>query len=198
MGELTYPSAIAPYTFREGYDYRKYLEDQSHFDNVATDIDQSIAKLALSNAEVVRLSTEAVVESQREAANQISQSLDSIRIGTERLDNSLVDIRQSVEDVRCAIDEVRYSIESGFQLTAQQLTVIEGVLRDLLEAVKSPEKTWALEKYDIAKDLYRRGNYSGGWLFQVAGVGCGGPVRRLPMASSAVLPCSLAVPVMER
>ncbi|MCR9140131.1 MAG: tetratricopeptide repeat protein [Alphaproteobacteria bacterium] len=159
MGDLTYPSAIAPYTFREGYDYKKYLENQSHFDNLATDIDQSIAKLALSNAEVARLSTEAVVESQREAANQISQGLDSIRVGIERLDDSIIDLRQSVDDVRWSIDEVRYSIESGFQLTAQRLRVIEGVLRDLLEAVKSPEKTWALEKYDIAKDLYRRELY---------------------------------------
>lgn len=159
MGKITYPSAIAPYTFREGYSFGKYLEDQSHFDNLATDIDQSIAKLALSNAEVARLSTEAVVESQREAANQISQGLDSIRVGIERLDDSIVDLRQSVDDVRGAIDEVRYSIESGFQLTAQRLSAIEGVLRDLLEAVKSPEKTWALEKYDIAKDLYRRELY---------------------------------------
>jgi tetratricopeptide (TPR) repeat protein len=159
MGDLTYPSAIAPYTFREGYDYKKYLEQQSHFDNLATDIDQSIAKLALSNAEVARLSTEAVVESQRAAANQISQGLDSIRVGIERLDDSIVDLRQSVDDVRWAIDEVKYAIESGFQLTAQRLAVIEGVLRDLLEAVKSPEKTWALEKYDIAKDLYRRELY---------------------------------------
>ena len=159
MGDLTYPSAIAPYTFREGYDYKKYLENQSHFDNLATDIDQSIAKLALSNSEVARLSTEAVVESQREAASQISHGLDSIRVGIERLDDSIVDLRQSVDDVRWAIDEVRYSIESGFQLTAQRLSVIEGVLRDLLEAVKSPEKTWALEKYDIAKDLYRRELY---------------------------------------
>lgn len=159
MGDLTYPNAIAPYTFREGYDYKKYLEQQSHFDNLATDIDQSIAKLALSNAEVARLSTEAIVESQRAAANQISQGLDSIRVGIERLDDSIVDLRQSVDDVRWAIDEVKYAIESGFQLTAQRLAVIEGVLRDLLEAVKSPEKTWALEKYDIAKDLYRRELY---------------------------------------
>lgn len=159
MGDLTYPSALAPYTFREGYDYEKYLERQSHFDNLATDIDQSIAKLAFSNAEITRLSTQAVVESQRAAANQISQGLDSIRVGIERLDDSIVDLRQSVDDVRWAIDEVRYAIESGFQLTAQRLAVIEGVLRDLLESVKSPEKTWALEKYDIAKDLYRRELY---------------------------------------
>lgn len=159
MGDLTYPSAIAPYTFREGYDYEKYLERQSHFDNLATDIDQSIAKLAFSNTEIARLSTEAVVESQRAAANQISQGLDSIRVGIERLDDSIVDLRQSVDDVRWAIDEVRYAIESGFQLTAQRLAVIESVLRDLLETVKSPEKTWALEKYDIAKDLYRRELY---------------------------------------
>lgn len=159
MGDLTFPGAIAPYTFREGYDYKKYLENQSHFDNLATEIDQSIAKLALSDAEVSRLSRDAVVESQREAARQISQGLDSVRLGIEKLDDTIVDLRQSVDDVRWAIDEVRYSIESGFQLTAQRLSVIEGVLRDLLEAVKSPEKTWALEKYDIAKDLYRRELY---------------------------------------
>ena len=159
MADLTYPKALAPYTFRKGYSYTKYLEDQSHFDNLATNIDQNIAKLALSNVEVTKLSTRAMVESQREATSQISQGLDSIRVGIDRLDDSIVDLRQSVDDVRWAIDEVRYSIESGFQLTAQRLSAIEAVLQDLLEAVKSPERTWALEKYDIAKDLYRRELY---------------------------------------
>lgn len=159
IGNVKYPSLISPYTFREGYDYKKYLEEQRHFDDLAADIDQSIAKLALSNTEVARLSTEVIVESQREAASQMNQELDSIRVGIERLDDTIVDLRQSVQDVRWAIDEVRYSIESGFQLTAQRLSVIDDVLRDLLEAVKSPEKTWALEKYDIANDLYRRELY---------------------------------------
>lgn len=162
MGDLTYPNVIAPYTFRKGYDYEKYLEDQSHFDNLASDVDQSIAKLAFSNAEVARLSMEHSAEMTQtivEGQQQISQGMDSIRVGIERLDDSIVDLRQSVDDVRWAIDEVRYSIESGFQLTAQRLSVIEGVLRDILETVKSPEKTWALEKYDIAKDLYRRELY---------------------------------------
>ena len=159
MGDLTYPSAIAPYTFRKDYDYKKYLENQPHFDSLASGIDQSIAKLALSNVEVARLTTEAIVDSQRKATDQISQGLDSIRVGIETLDDSIVDLRQSVDDVRWAIDEVRCAIESGFQLTAKRLKSIERVLRDILEAVKSPEKTWALEKYDIAKDLYRRELY---------------------------------------
>jgi tetratricopeptide (TPR) repeat protein len=157
-----YPTLIAPFTFGEGYDYEKYLEDQSHFDNLASDVDQSIAKLAFSNAEVARLSMEHSAEMTQtivEGQQQISQGMDSIRVGIERLDDSIVDLRQSVDDVRWAIDEVRYSIESGFQLTAQRLSAIEGVLRDILETVKSPEKTWALEKYDIAKELYRRELY---------------------------------------
>lgn len=160
MGDLTYPKAMASYTFREGYDYKKYLEDQSHLTYLASSIDQSIANLALSNVEIARLSTEAIVDSQQQASRQISQELDSISVGIEKLDDSINDLRLTVEDVRWAVDEVRYAVESGFQVSTQYLGAIEDILQDLLETVKSPEKTWALEKYDIANELYRRELYA--------------------------------------
>ena len=52
--------------------------------------------------------------------------------------------------------------------------------------------------FDIEEVERMMGNCSPPWLFQVAGAGVGGAMRSWPMASSAVLPCSLAVPVMER
>ena len=170
MAKISYGELLEPYTFRRDYDYWKHLEDRSHFDVLSDRVDQSILKLGLSQAEIAELTTTRMGEQMRDLAESISAGqdrvADELRSGfrgmgdkLDRVADSVDRVRDSVDWVRDAVDDVRFAVENGFRLTEKRLASIEHVLSDLLEAVRSPERTWALEQYATARDLYRREYY---------------------------------------
>lgn len=170
MAKISYGELLEPYTFRRDFDYWKHLENRSHFDLMSDRVEQSIVKLGLSQAEIAELTSTRMGEQMREVAGAISAGqdrvADELRSGfrdigdrIDRVTDSVDRMRDSVDQVRDSVDEVRFAIENGFRLTERRLASIEHVLTDLLEAVRSPERTWALEQYATARDLYRREYY---------------------------------------
>lgn len=170
MAKISYGELLEPYTFRRDFDYWKHLENRSHFDLMSDRVEQSIVRLGLSQAEIAELTSTRMGEQMREVAGAISAGQDRVadelrsgfrNIGDkiDRVTDSVDRVTDSVNLVRDSVDEVRFAIENGFRMTERRLASIEHVMTDLLEAVRSPERTWALEQYATARDLYRREYY---------------------------------------
>lgn len=163
MAKISYGELLEPYTFRRDFDYWKHLENRSHVDVLSDRIDQSMMKLAFSQAEIAELSVNRIGEHMRGVSEAVSAGADRIvgelRSGFQDVTAGLDRVANSVDRVRDSVDEVRFAVENGFRLTERRLASIEHVLSDLLEAVRSPERTWALEQYATARDLYRREYY---------------------------------------
>lgn len=148
-----------PFTYRPGFDWVEYLEEQSHFDSLGTQIDTSIRDLAFVNAAVGQQQADVISGLTEATTSGMDAISGSIEAGFEAVSAELKGISAELNVLGYKLDEVRYAIEVGFQITSQKLGEIEQVLGQILEAISTPEKTWALEKYSIAKDLYRREMY---------------------------------------
>lgn len=155
-----HPSPFAIYSFRSDFDYMSYLERQSHFDHLSNNIDTSIAKLAFSNAQVGAIISGDIRAFSESMTDRCDDILSELQHGFSGIYGKLDGIRYSLSGIKESVDHVLYAVETGFKITEKRLEAIESIMRDILTAVESPEKTWALEKYEIAKDLYDRELYS--------------------------------------
>ena len=126
------------YVFRDGYDYRSYLETKSHFDRVEIAVDSGIRSLVASS--------EAMAEQEIQAINQLGED---IRSGFEELVVSLDSIERS-------IDKLKSVCENGFAHISLRLHSINESIDELIRIAKTPDQTWAFEQYSIAKDAFSR------------------------------------------
>lgn len=123
------------YTYRKGYSYLKYLEEQSHFD----DLKLFIAK-----------ENRASVVSSSNLQHEMSLLVSSVNGGNEQIVAKL--------DVAIAnLVNIGAIFEHGFASIDMRLDGIERSLHELTRLTANRVQTWANEQFRIAGDAYSRG-----------------------------------------
>lgn len=154
------------------FDYLKYQEEKSHFDRLGKSIDISvdrgIRELLFSNEHLARRNIKAV----KETGDRIQKSVDesgqaierSIEVASEKLNSTLTQgfdrLSFDLQDIRDSVDQVAIISEIGFSEIALQLSNLDQSIKHLIEISKSPDQTWAIEQFDIARDAFRRHLYA--------------------------------------
>jgi tetratricopeptide (TPR) repeat protein len=129
------------YSFREHFDYYSYLEQQSHFDNLALAVDASIRKSVASN---------------RELQNRNIHLLCDIQ---SQLDSGFETLSIDINSVRDSVDNVAWICSEGFAKLALELNSIGTKIESIKALTKNPSRTWAYEQFNIAKESYLRNNF---------------------------------------
>lgn len=123
------------YTYRPDYSYLRYLEEQSHFD----DLKLFIAK-----------ENRASVMSSSALQNEMSLLVNSLQNGNEQIVARL--------DVAIAnLENLGAIFERGFANIDARLDGIQHSLNELTRLTANRDQTWANEQYRIAGDAYSRG-----------------------------------------
>lgn len=123
------------YTYRTGYSYLKYLEEQSHFDDLKLFMTQENRASVVSSAAL---------------QNEMSLLVSSVQDGNEQIVARL--------DVAIAnLANLGAIFEHGFANIDARLDGIERSLRELTRLTANRDQTWANEQFRIAGDAYSRG-----------------------------------------
>lgn len=100
------------YQFREGYDYRKYLEQKSHFDRIELCVDKGIRNLIASGDILNKLQIESIEQSSAEQIAAINEQTSVIAEQTNTI-GSFADIFEyGFEKLTISLDSIENSIEN--------------------------------------------------------------------------------------
>lgn len=133
------------YAFNDDFDYRAYLEMQSHFDRVQLGVRSEIKSLAISN--------EALAKRKIECLQKINGDVSN---GLSRLEGRFESIEFSLDGIKGNLDELVSIASYGFSEVNFRLANIGDKLDSLVLAAKTPDQTWANEQYLIAYDAFGR------------------------------------------
>lgn len=129
------------FSYGKNFDYYSYLEQQSHFNRLALDVDKSILSIIDSNE---RLARENI---------QVMRDLDS------NLHSGLVRLEVQLDRIGESVDQVAWICSEGFAKITLQLNHIGSKLESIERLTKNPSRTWAYEQYRIAKEAYLRNKF---------------------------------------
>lgn len=123
------------YSYRAGYSYLKYLEDQSHFDDL---------KLFMAKENRASVASSTALQS------ELSLLVNSVNDGNEQIVAKL--------DVAIAnLASLGAIFEHGFASIDARLDGIERSLYELTRLTANRDQTWANEQFRIAGNAYTRG-----------------------------------------
>lgn len=123
------------YTYRADYSYLKYLEEQSHFDDL---------KLFMARENRTAVASSAALR------NEMSLLVSSVQDGNEQIVARL--------DIAIAnLANLGAIFEHGFANIDARLDGIERSLQELTRLTANRDQTWANEQFRIAGDAYSRG-----------------------------------------
>jgi tetratricopeptide (TPR) repeat protein len=117
--------------------YRDYLQAKSFETSIIGEISQQTRSIIASNEEM--------------RAEHITV-LKGVSAGIEQLSVDVQNLRQGVA-------ELNATFEWGFNEVLTALGRVNDTLAELLKTVKTPEKTWAYEQFEDARDAFRKKLY---------------------------------------
>jgi tetratricopeptide (TPR) repeat protein len=123
------------YTYRTGYSYLKYLEEQSHFDDL---------KLFIAKQNRASVASSAALQ------NEMSLLVSSVQDGNEQIVARLDAAISNLANLGAIF-------EHGFANIDARLDGIERSLQELTRLTANRDQTWANEQFRIAGDAYTRG-----------------------------------------
>ena len=133
------------YAYSKDFDYRAYLEKKSHFDRIEGAISKQTLDLIANDRELSAAGIEVfenATDSMNESLIGISTTLDEVTLNTR--------------DISRSIDRMSALVSDHLARISIQLTGIGTSLETLIEISRSPEQTWALEQFDVARDAFSR------------------------------------------
>ena len=152
------------FSLSEDFDYRKYLEEKSHSDEIVLAIDRSTSQIIGGaqqfadrigqGAEVLSGSFDQVGRTLSEGFGQVTGKLDTID-ATLQSGFELVSI--NLNQIDHSIGDLSNIVELGFEQLTKQAIVANELLGELVTLFKTPEQVWAREQFDNAKVCIERG-----------------------------------------
>lgn len=140
-----YEGAYLIYATRPGYDYKKYLEDRSHYDHLANKIDTSISELAIS--ERMTFSFSGGFIRSMDALTEVTSD------GFATVDARLYEIIDAIDDLNVNLTTALQSIDAGIELIGKNL-------KDIAKILENPSKTWAEEQYVKSIECFNYGLFN--------------------------------------
>lgn len=140
------------YSLSSDFDYRRYLEEKSHFDEVSFQIDESTRRLLGSQGEIRQAISDAAYSTIGQLRG-ISHAVESVRAV---IDERLTDIEAGIGRVEAEIVSLRDVTELGFASVAQGLYDVNTLLDEIVNTLQRPEQTWANEQFKNARECMRK------------------------------------------
>ncbi|WP_299477165.1 hypothetical protein [uncultured Paracoccus sp.] len=151
------------FAYSQDFDYRKYLEEKSHFDEVVLAVDRSTSEIVGSadrlterigvGVEVLSGSIDRVGDAVSKGFNQVGEKLD-------RIDNTLQSGFQTISfdlnSIDKSINELSYICDLGFEKLAAHTIRSNELLEELVTLFKTPDQVWAREQFEYAKECVAR------------------------------------------
>lgn len=143
------------FTLQKDFDYRKYMEQRSHFEVIEKAVYNSSSEIVGSISQFSADAREHYLGVSRKLAesNEISAT-----------------IRDKVDLISEATQRTNSILEWGFSRTLTSLDNIGSSLSALVQIAKTPDQTWAYEQYEIAVDAVRKGMFSDAVYYMEAAV----------------------------
>ena len=151
------------FSYSSDFDYRKYLEEKSHTDEIVLSVDESAKKIVGG--------VEHLAERLGTGAKILSNSIDNASRGiNERLELVGQKLNEIDETLQCGFQTISIDLRSidksienlssvcdlGFSaLTAQSIRT-NTLLQELITLFKTPDQVWAREQYENAKECMIR------------------------------------------
>jgi tetratricopeptide (TPR) repeat protein len=126
---------MSSYIHGSGISYKAYLQAKEFVDDIRWDISRTNLNLIATN--------EALQENGLRLEHSINELQETVVEGLGTLDAS--------------INELSAKFDWGIARLEAALGGINDSLSDLVRLVGSPERTWAYEQFDMARDAFRRG-----------------------------------------
>lgn len=191
---MSYPTAFNTpdyflFSSREGFDYKKYVEDASHADKIISGIETSTRKRIASDEALANLAVEAQVLSTTQMTEAFGGKIEDFKhafqdgisglsqelsINLTSIDANLVSgfeqVEYSIDELKATVAEVGYRqvtaihnmaglMDARFNSVIWELSGVNNHLSDLVKIASNPSQTWAKEQYEIAKSAFERGLY---------------------------------------
>jgi ribosomal protein L7/L12 len=151
------------FAYSKDFDYRKYLEEKSHSDEVVLAVDRSTSEIV---GAADRL-TERVGVGVRVLSSSIDKVGNVLSDGFNRVENRLAGIDQTLQSgfetlsfdlntIDRSINELSFICDLGFQKLAAETIRSNELLEELVTLFKTPDQVWAREQFDNAKECVAR------------------------------------------
>ena len=155
---MSRPTSPAYYYFSEDFDYRSYLEERSHFDDVVLAIDEQTAAIVGSASEIsnsIGDSAYVLSETLDEGFGEVSSRLQEVGEAVSNLNDSLADGFESVcvrlDDIDGSVQDLSSICQIGFVNLAASASRTNNLLETLIDRIETPDYVWAKEKIDAAE-----------------------------------------------
>lgn len=151
------------FAYNKNCDYRKYLEQKSHFDEVALAVDRSTSEIV---GGVDRLTDRFGIGVQV-LSGSIDRVGDILGDGFNRVENKLDEIDQTLQSgfetlsfdlnkIDMSINELSFICDLGFEKLAAYTIRSNELLEELVTLFKTPDQVWAREQFEYAKECVAR------------------------------------------
>ena len=155
---MSRPTSPAYYYFSEDFDYRSYLEERSHFDDVVLSIDRQTAAVVGSATEIsnsIGASAYVLSDALDEGFGQVSSQLQEIEGALSNLNDGLVEGFENVcvrlNDIDESVQNLNSICQIGFTNLAASAARTNSLLETLIDRIETPDYVWAKEKIDAAE-----------------------------------------------
>lgn len=150
------------YMYSESFDFRRYMEERSHFDRIEWSIDQQTAELLTGNqnvADVLRSSAAIQDKLQNELNEKVSSLGTIIAASSEVLEDKLGALSFDLQDISRDIELLRTICGLGFDGVIKGIAQTNDHLSEISDTLKSPSRAWAQEQFDMAAKLASRSKW---------------------------------------
>jgi tetratricopeptide (TPR) repeat protein len=151
------------FAWSEDFDYRKYVEEKSHFDEVVLAVDRSTSEIVGSADRLTQHIGEGVQVLSGgidQVGQAIGKGLDAVQAQLGDLDSTLdrgfSAISFNLEAIDRSVQDLSLICDMGFDKVAAQTARSNELLEDLIGLIKTPDQVWAREQYEYAKECMSR------------------------------------------
>ena len=142
------------YKFSKDFNYRQYLEDKSHFDQLGLVIDERTQSIVGTSNQIQSAITNGINEVSTglsEVNAGLSQIASNIDHQTDVINQGFTRLEIGLDEVSSSIDDLRAVTEIGLSELVHTGRITNDLLEQLVTVVSTPEQTWAKEQFDLAK-----------------------------------------------
>ena len=146
------------FSYNEDFDYRRYLEEKSHFDEVVLSVDRATRDVVGSAdrlSERIGVGVRVLSGSIDKVGDRVNEGFDRVEGKLEGIDRTLQSGFQALEinldRIDSSINDLSYLCEIGFEKLATHAVRTNELLEELVTLFKTPDQVWAREQFEYAK-----------------------------------------------